>query len=60
MTLKRNRFTISLPPGMREELESAKQGPYREVSYPAMLRDLIRRGLLLPEGEEGKKEERDG
>lgn len=39
------RFTISVTPGMEEELDSAKKEYYYRGSHNDMIRDLISRGL---------------
>ena len=45
MERKMRRFTITMPPDVERELETARQEQYSQESSSAMLRELIIRGL---------------
>lgn len=45
------RFTISVSPGMNEELILAKEGKYRDTTQNEMFRQLILKGLDSIQGE---------
>ena len=51
MAANDRRFTISVSPGMNEELILAKEGKYRNTTQNEMLRELILKGLESLQGE---------